>query len=388
MLILTSGFPPVVGGAESYAHTVATGLAERGHDVVVFTDGVESQNEETNAPFRLARAKDYVVTLGDTSKLRWEQMQFALLDELEASLAGWRPSVVFANNHETAILGTLVSESWRVPRVFSFHEHDPASASFGHGRLRLAYRLLAADAILAGSDFYAAKGRGAEATAPILHIPHGVDTETFRPDKEAGRRVRQRYALKEHTRLVVCAGRFKERKGQRELVLAHRSLSIGDVALLLCGTVSSASPDYLRELTILASQASPSMPVLVDTTLTRADMPEVLAAADVVAQPSHEEGLGLSVLEAMACGVPVVTCRVPGIVEILGQEDIAHIAITNNPSSLAERLVEVFADPAAARAKARVARAYVKAHFSQTAMLNATEAALIRVVAHASVRKL
>ena len=121
--------------------------------------------------------------------------------------------------------------------------------------------------------------------------------------------------------------------------------------------------------------------VTIDREVTFGRMPEVLAAADVVVQPSLEEGLGLAVLEAMSAGRPTVTTGIPGITEILTTPGIALVVPPASVEPLARALEELVVSPRRRAALAAACRAHVVAHFSRQQMARRTEAALRSVTA-------
>lgn len=111
--------------------------------------------------------------------------------------------------------------------------------------------------------------------------------------------------------IVVLAARLLADKGVREFVQAARLLKQRDVTARLClvGTVDPANPNSLTdaELAQFASEG------VVELWGHRSDMPQVLAAAQVVALPSYYgEGLPKVLIEAAACGRAVVTTDHPG----------------------------------------------------------------------------
>lgn len=382
ILLLTSGFPPVVGGAETYAWTVASALADRGHEVVVLTDGADGADgvdgTSTAPRFRVHRLTGYLELLADPSKLRWEQLYFGLLPETSAALGAWRPDIVLANSLETTVLGRIVAEEFTVPLVGAYHEHAPQHEPFGVGRLSAVYGFLRPDLVLAGSGFYQERAVTRLGGDRVRLIHHGVDTELFHPGVD-GAAVRSRYGVGPGDLFVVSAGRLKPRKGHLELVRAVALLGRSDVRLLIAGSVSSASVAYAEDLRRAVEESGLSGRVTIDRTISHRDMPAVLAAADVVAQPSHEEGLGLSVLEAMSSGRPVVTCSVPGIREILTAADLAVLAPPGDSAALAQALSTCLDDEGLRTSLARRGREHVLRHFSQQRMIDATEAELVRL---------
>jgi teichuronic acid biosynthesis glycosyltransferase TuaC len=121
-------------------------------------------------------------------------------------------------------------------------------------------------------------------------FPNGTDHGAFHPrPRDAARR---RWGLDPERFLVAFAGRFEEEKGLHRLLEAVQGLP--DVGLLLAGS-GSLKP------------AGPQ--VLLAGPMAHGDVPDILSAADAFVLPTRVEGCSNAVIEAMACGLPVVTSR-------------------------------------------------------------------------------
>lgn len=400
LLLLTAGFPPIVGGAETYAATLAAGLANLGHDVLVATDESDDRARlaapDAAAPGpvrqawpRIARLAQYRELLADPSKLRWEQMVFGILPELEQLLAGWRPDLIVANGLETTVLGRIAAYEFGVPLVGAYHEHAPESEPFGHGKMALGYRYLAPDVVLAGSLRYRARALRFLEEDRVHLIHHGVDTARFSPAR-SNARMRARYSLGPERTLIVTAGRLKFRKGQAELIEAFALAAHPTAHLVIAGSVSSASLDYADGLNALIERLDLRGRVTIDQGVLPTDMPELFAAADIVAQPSHSEGLGLALLEAMSSARACVATRIAGHAEIFsvaGQSldtapgDLVELVEPRDVDGLADTLKRLQADGARRAALGKAARDHVRRYFSQQMMLTRTDALLRDVAA-------
>ena len=104
------------------------------------------------------------------------------------------------------------------------------------------------------------------------------------------------------------------------------------------------------------------------------DIPALLERAALVVVPSRSEGLGLSALEAMAAGKPVVASRIGGLCEVVVHGETGLLVPPGDPEALAEALKSLLADPARARKMGEAGRARVRAEFDVQAMREKTRA--------------
>ena len=91
---------------------------------------------------------------------------------------------------------------------------------------------------------------------------------------------------------------------------------------------------------------------------------EAFKAANVYCLPSYNEGLPVSVLEAMACGLPVVSTPIAGIPEAVIEGETGHLVETGDSSTLADKLTALLADPLAAHAMGKNGRARAERLFA------------------------
>jgi glycosyltransferase involved in cell wall biosynthesis len=385
-MIITATFHPTIGGAETYAFEIARSLVASGNAVAVVTDlprEVAARRQVVGDPpgVLVSRLSKYRDAFKDETKIPWEQMTFGLMPELADITSQFEPNAILSNSLDTALLAKIVQLERDIPWAAAFHEQSPENEPFGCSRMRLVYELLQPSLVLAGSEFYAARAHKWGRYDRVRLIYHGVDTEYFNP-AVVGNNVRQHYGVHPNQLLIVCAGRLKERKGMLELIRAFGQIAQHkpDVRLLIAGSVNSASRSYADQLRSEAEVLGVTEKVVFDETVTYDQMPSLLAAADIVAQPSLAEGLGLSVIEAMSSGKAVVTTDIPGIREITIEEDVAIIVPAGDSKALADGLVSLIDNEYLRNLLGRRARALVEHKFSRSRMIQQTEAALLELL--------
>jgi len=171
-------------------------------------------------------------------------------------------------------------------------------------------------------------------------VPNGVDTSLFHPRSESEREeIRKRYGFE--GKVVFSAIRIKRLKGVFVLVEAFSRVSkeVPDAKLVIAGGGME-----LPEAVKLAEKLGISEKVNFLGPKPLPEVAELMAAADVFVLPSLSEAFGLSVLEAMASGTPVVSTRTPGPSAVIKDGVNGILVPAGDPLSLAEAIVRVLSD--------------------------------------------
>lgn len=206
--------------------------------------------------------------------------------------------------------------------------------------------------------------------AQVLY--NGIDLEWFRPHLD-GLPVRRELGIDPAAFVVLLPGRFCPPKGQADLLRAVALLKARGrevLALLVGHDDLSNTPgrrSYSAELRRLRSELGIEDQVLV--TDYRSDMPLVMAAADVVAVPSYEEPFGLVVVEAMACGRPVIGALSGAIPQIVRDGVTGLLVPPGDPVALAEAIERLLADRQLRRRISEEARRDAETKYSQERMV-------------------
>jgi alpha-1,6-mannosyltransferase len=157
------------------------------------------------------------------------------------------------------------------------------------------------DLVLAPSRHVAAKLHGIGLDR-VVHQPLGVDSALFHP----GRRdpgMRRALGLPEDVRLLVFAGRFAHEKNLPLLLRAMRKLGTRYHLLLVGGGMGIEPQANVTVLDFLTSET---------------ELARLIASCDALVHAGAQETFGLVVLEAMACGLPVVGVAEGGVAELVG----------------------------------------------------------------------
>ncbi len=144
-------------------------------------------------------------------------------------------------------------------------------------------------------------------------VVNGFNTGVFHPRDR--REVRQRLGIDADARVIVYVGRLVESKGLRELLAAFAVLSGADPSLRLALVGEGVMRDELERM--VQSQPVLQGRVLMPGGMEPAQVAEWISASDLLTLPSWSEGYPNVVVEALACGVPVVATDVGGTREII-----------------------------------------------------------------------
>jgi len=177
--------------------------------------------------------------------------------------------------------------------------------------------------------------------------------------------------------LILCVARYYEQKNHKTLVEAFAAIAprLPHARLLLAGD------GYLREQ-IEAQVRSLGLQDRVLLTGRRDDIPELLAASDIFALASLWEGNPLSVMEAMAAGLPSVVTAVGGVPELVAHEKQGLLVPPGDAGALAESLYRIANDPAMRRAMGVAAAKRARTEFDDRNMVNAYESLYDQLLSH------
>lgn len=332
VVMLTETFHPETGGGETQARTVARGLRASGIQVELIT----RRTDPTLPPETSVEGVPVhrVGPAGPGQFRKWGLVLTALLALLHLRR---RYDVLLVCGYRVlgipAVVAGLLS---RKPCVLKADSQGELSGRFldpGLARLRLRHDRLPVSALLwvrnrllRRADRFVAMSGVIEqellahgvAAQRIARIPNSVDTATFSPvDAAEKRALRIRLGLPERPRVVIYTGRLVTTKGLPSLLRAWRTAvaTHPDALLLLVGAGGLGLQNC--EEALRAYVAHHGLQDSVRFTGPVDNVHEYLQASDVFVFPTQREAFGISVIEAMACGLPVITTTVDGLRDIV-----------------------------------------------------------------------
>ncbi|WP_428926739.1 glycosyltransferase family 4 protein [Marinibacterium sp. SX1] len=211
------------------------------------------------------------------------------------------------------------------------------------------------DAVVATSE-----KAGSFLTVPHRVIMHGVDCDRFRPAAHK-RDVKDALGLPADHCLIGCFGRIRHQKGTDRFVEIMMRLvkRHPDVTAVITGGTTPDNRAFLDDLTGRVTRAGFGGRILFMGEQPDGKVPEFFRAMDIFVAPQRWEGFGLTPLEAMASGVPVVATRAGAFEEMIRAGDTGLIVDTDDDAGLEAAIETLIADPDRRADMGRTARAHV-----------------------------
>ncbi|PYQ01495.1 MAG: hypothetical protein DMF82_19165 [Acidobacteria bacterium] len=370
VLFLTESFHPVLGGGEGHIRQLSRRLAAAGMRATVVTrriDGAWPAAETLDGvrvirvgPTGRGRRGKYAMVAPALAALGRERRGFQVLVVRGTRVLGL-PGVAAARTLGKAVVlqpelnGEMSGEvyTWGTPL------HVPMVRRLvGTGTAVRNLLLRDADAFVAMSRAIAAECLAAGAPPQrVVRLPHGVDTRRFSPaSDDEWRALRARRGLPEASIVVTYTGRLLRGKGLESLVDAFATTATQEprAHLMIVGSgegqTLSVEPELKESVRRLGLQGRVTFTGRVD------DVAESLRVSDLFVLASEFEALGISLIEAAACGLPAVGARTGGIVDVIEEGESGLFVPPRDTSALASAIRALVADPERRQRMGRRAR--------------------------------
>jgi teichuronic acid biosynthesis glycosyltransferase TuaC len=239
----------------------------------------------------------------------------------------------------------LLGRFFRVPVVLTLRGLEQRLSAYRLRRPQLAFAVRGAERVVAVSEDLRATALAAGAAPErVRTIPNGVDTALFVPrDRAAARRS---LGLAEEGTYLLTVGSLSERKGAHLVLEALESLagSFPNLRYLVVGG-AGAEGDEEETLRRRAAALGVSERVVFVGPKRREELPDWYNASDLFVLPSSLEGCPNVVVEALACGTPVVATAVGGIPQLLADPETGVIVSRRDGAAVAAGLAAALARP-------------------------------------------
>jgi glycosyltransferase involved in cell wall biosynthesis len=202
----------------------------------------------------------------------------------------------------------------------------------------------------------------------VTLVPNAIDLRRFSPASLGRDQARSELGLPSTARVIAGVGRLNPQKNFSLFldIAARLAPRFPDLHFLLAG-------DGPEEMMLREKAVALGLSKRVTFSGYVADTRLVYLAADVLLMPSRYEGLPMTLLEAMAMGLPVVASQLDGIAEVIGDGYEGFLVPSHDTALFVDRTASLLEDSALASRIAKNARAKIEAHFSVERMTSAVE---------------
>lgn len=363
--LLSEKYTPDIGGLAISTGRLGESLVSAGHDVRLFapTGGLPPsirQNLRSDGVrvTRFGAHKRVDDTLADWFELLVEEYKREPFDVIHAYFL---PMAGF--------VGAYAGKYLNVPSVAAIRGNDIERAAFDPSKFsHVTYALQNASAATANASVLAKKAK-ALIDREIHLIPNGIDTERFKPMERNEALAETVKVEGERSKVVGFVGELREKKGLAALLSGCAQLIKKTPAtLLIIGQIRDGEDKKAFEE---FKTSNPQLPITVTGHIPHKDMPAYYSLMDVFVHPSLRDGMPNALLEAMACGKPVLATPVGGALDVIEDGKNGMLANVNDANDLAEKILGLLESPEKRAALGKNARESILNRFTPEKELQA-----------------
>lgn len=276
-----------------------------------------------------------------------------------------RVQVVITFTPDSNLLGLPVAWLAGVPvRLGTHHgyiEGAPGILSWLHGQLSNSFLCVRMICVSSQVRILALRDEGTR-PGKLVVIDNGIHPLQSQPNNTSQREaLRASLGVRPHQTLFITVGRLMQQKGHTYLLDAIQQVKNPSFMFFFVGQ-GPLRPELEAKVRRLGISE------YVRFTGVRADVAELLNAADVFVQPSLWEGMSLALLEAMFAGLPVVATRIEAATDVLEHERSALLVTPRDPADLAAALTRIVADTDLRQRLGQAAKADAEQKYTVDAM--------------------
>ena len=309
--ILTTGYLPKIGGVEIVTHNLSKELIRLGHEIHIITPS-EDVSSSTITPDGMFLHRIHVYHHSQAETMSpYLKIILGVKLVLDMIHLIWRikPEIIHAQNVTNAVPAWCSKVLWRIPYCIQFHNELSLMGPTLPQKLikywkKLPYLKDANEVIVLTKIMYDETYNATGISAKI--IPNGVDTSIFHPNfKNAEENV---------VPTLICVSRLDNKKGIEYAIESVHSLvkEYPESRLLIIG-----DGDFRKYLENMVTTLELSKNIEFLGSIPNIQVANYLREADIFLLPSLSEGLPLTLLEAMACGLPIIATPVSIVPEII-----------------------------------------------------------------------
>lgn len=365
IVIASAVYYPMINGVAVFSHNLATGLAERGHEVLVICPSQNGKNhteiiDDVNVHYlRSVQAKiypDQIHELGGKRRLFYKhgfRVSIFPQREVKKILKRFRPDVVhvqvsdpiglsvvyYARRNNIPVVTTehnqpeVITEPLKMPALMKKPMNALLSAYFVNRQSKSDFVTMPTKQAISNLIL----SRGKEFPVPVAAVSNGVDLKNFKPGKPS-KALYSKYGLKEECRTVLNLGRLDPEKNVGAVIEAFLAAEqkMPNIQLVIVGD----GVDRPR----LEKIAKKSANIHFLGRIMPPDLYEIYKLGDVFATASEIETQGIVLIEAAATGLPLIAVDKGAVSEVCINGENGFLCRPGDVSEISEAMVKILSD--------------------------------------------
>lgn len=380
ILQVAAHFSPAFGGAAGVPYYLSKELARRGHKVTLYTSDLKLSKEYLTIDAEIHAFKTWLSLAGF-------QATPGMISRAEEETRHY--NVIHMHNYRTFqnIVMHYYAKRYNVPYVLQ--AHGSLTTFFQKEKLKKIFDAIWGYKILRDASKFIAvtqleiehyKSMGIDEDK-IVVIPNGIDLSEFDNLPKRGE-FKKKYNLGSNQKVILYLGRIHKTKGLDLLVRAFAGLSesLTDARLVIVGS----DDGYLSSLRSLIANLKVDTSILFTGPLYGQEKLEAYVDADVYALPSSYEIFGITILEALACGTPIVMTGACGIADVIDGQ--AGLVVPYDEELLRKALLDILGDDQKRQQFSEKGKLLVREKFNWRNIAEQVEALYEKVLQNSKVR--
>jgi glycosyltransferase involved in cell wall biosynthesis len=278
---------------------------------------------------------------------RYCQSFFGVIRQLRRRVIDIKPDLLHANSIRSGLVATAATVGLGTRVVWHLHDllprHPLSTAIRAFASLSKRTQMIAVSEAV-GRNFC---GRFSQLLKDrVTVILNSIDLDKFQADATARRRIRKELRFRTTDIAIGIVGQLTPRKGQLELLRAFAgalSKAPNSVLLIVGAPMFNRDHEYLELLKRTTAELGIGKKVRILGA--RSDVGAIMRTLDLLVVNSGAEPFGLVILEAMACGTPVLATAVDGIPEIITHGENGWLIPPHDEAALTEAILNLHRRP-------------------------------------------
>lgn len=351
ILLVGITYPPQLNGQAVFTQSLAEGLVECGHEVVVLTP------EDRRAGAHIAHAGVKIVHT-PAWRLAWLHPDLliprTILSVVQRTFNDFQPHLVHCQDPSPlSQVAVRAARKRRLPVMATHHTGPAVTAPYlrlpqaqaqqlaetltWHGLIASLNQM---DLVTVPSQFSVTMLQAHGLRVPVQAIPCGIALDAFQFDPALDRQaIRRRFGLTTGNPLLLYVGRLDKEKNVEVLLRGLALLQPAPLTLVLAGRGAQET-----EIKHLAGALGIRDRVHFLGQVEHADLPALYNAADMFVMPGRFESFSIATLEAMSCGLPVLAAQAGALPEWVSPGVNGYLFQPDSPADVARYMAQLLAD--------------------------------------------